>query len=59
MFAILLCGILGFLLGLAFVMKQRRIEPGKLLSATFLALLASGIGKLMKDAYKNKKRFHY
>ncbi len=59
MFTILLCGILGFLAGLAYMMKQRRIEPGKLLSATFLALLASGIGKIMKEACKSSKRFHY
>ncbi len=52
MFVILLFTILGFMAGLAYVMKKRKINPGILLSVTFLGLLSSGIWKIFKKYYQ-------
>ncbi len=51
MLPILLCTILGFLAGLAFVMKTRRIRPGKILAAAFVTLLASALFKGLRGYY--------
>jgi len=53
MLPILLCTILGFLAGLIYVMKIRRIRPGKILAATFVALLAGAIFKGFRDHYSH------
>ncbi|MEW6102128.1 MAG: hypothetical protein AB1481_07570 [Candidatus Omnitrophota bacterium] len=57
MLPILLFTILGFLIGLGMVMRKRKIEPGKVLSAAFLGLLSVGILKIFRDFYKDKKRY--
>ena len=60
MFLILAFTILGFLVGLAYIIKKRNISVGKVLAAAFVGLAAAGIFNTVKDAYKsqNKKR-HY
>lgn len=59
MFLILFFTVLGFLLGLGYVINKRKIRPGKILSATFLGLLTASIWKIFKDYYKAKKRFYF
>jgi hypothetical protein len=60
MFFIFLFSILGFLAGLAAVMAKRKIRPGAVLSATFLALFAASAHKVIKDYSKKKnKRNNY
>jgi 4-amino-4-deoxy-L-arabinose transferase-like glycosyltransferase len=59
MFLILLFTILGFLVGLSFVMVKRKIRPGSILTATFLGLLAAGAWKVFKDYSKTKGRRKY
>jgi len=52
---ILACTIVGFLIGLTYVMIKRKIRPGKVLAATFLGLLAAGIWK----AFKRRGRWDF
>jgi len=54
MFTILFFTIMGFLVGLAYVMKKRKIRPGSMLTATFLALLSAGIWKAFKAYSKTR-----
>ena len=56
---ILFFTMIGFLAGLAYIMIKRKIQPGKLLTTTFLGLLSVGIWKIFQDYYKNKSKFHY
>lgn len=60
MFLIFAFTILGFLVGLVYIIKKRNISVGKVLAAAFVGLAAAGILNNVKDAYKaqNKKR-HY
>jgi hypothetical protein len=59
-FLILVFTILGFLIGLAYIIKKRNISVSKVLAAAFVGLAAAGVFNAVKDAYKaqNKKR-HY
>ena len=57
MFLIVLFTIIGFLIGLAYVMIKRKIRPGNMLAATFLGLLAAAIWKMIKDYNQNKDRY--
>jgi len=59
MAAILIFTILGFLIGLSFVMVKRRIRPGPILAATFLGLFAAGLWKAVKEYSRNKGRRRY
>jgi len=58
MFAILFFTLVGFMVGLIYVMSKRKIKPGPILAATFLGLLSAGIWKAFKDynKYKDKRR---
>lgn len=58
MVTIIFFTIIGFLCGLGYVMNKRKIRPGKILTATFLGLLATGIWKIFKDYSGNKGRFY-
>ncbi len=55
MFIILLFTIIGFLIGLGVVLRKKRIQPGKLLTATFLGLLSLGVLKILKDYFKKRR----
>ena len=57
MFAILFFMVAGFLAGLVYVMIKRKIRPGAVLSATFLALMAAAAFKAVKKASKGSGRF--
>ena len=61
MFLILLFTILGFVIGLTYVMKTRNIRPSKILAAAFLAALSAAIYKIIKDFsnknYRKKRGF--
>lgn len=59
MILILICMIIGFLIGLAYVMIKRKVKPGKVLTATFLGLLSAGAWKVFKDYYQKKGRNRY
>ncbi|MBI3990577.1 MAG: hypothetical protein HY350_00350 [Candidatus Omnitrophica bacterium] len=59
MILILLCMIIGFLAGLAYVMIKRKIRPGRVLTAAFLGLLSAGIWKVFKGYYQKKGRKRY
>jgi hypothetical protein len=56
MFAILLFTILGFLIGLLYVINKRKIRVGKTLSAIFLGFLALGTTKILRDYYKKHSK---
>jgi hypothetical protein len=58
MFPIVFFTIAGFLVGLGYVMKRRRIRPGSVLAATFMGLLYVGISRILRDTYKKGKRFY-
>ncbi len=60
MFLILVFTILGFLLGLAYVIKKRNISVGKVLAAAFVGLAAWGVANAVRDAYKSEhKKRHF
>lgn len=59
MLLILLFTVLGFLVGLGYVMKKRKIKPGNVLAATFLGLLSIGIWKIFKDYFETKGKRRY
>jgi hypothetical protein len=50
---ILWFGIIGFFVGLIYVIKKRGIRLGNLLSATVLSLVAAIIYKIFKDNFRN------
>lgn len=54
---ILLLTVLGFLIGLSYVMIERKIRPGPILAATFLGLVASGAWNVFKKSQKNKRKW--
>lgn len=60
MFAILLFSIIGFLIGLGYVIIKRKVRPGNILTAVFLGLLSAGALKAIKDYFKTKgKDWHF
>jgi len=58
MFVISLFAVMGFLVGLTYVMIKRKIKPGRILAATFLGLLSVGAWKIFRDIYKHRKKFY-
>lgn len=58
MFIILLFMVVGFFVGLAYVIRQRKMSFGKLLAGTLLGLMSVGILKILKSNYKHRKRFY-
>lgn len=60
MFAILLFSIIGFLIGLGYVIIKRKVRPGNILTAVFLGLLSVSAWKAIKDYFKTKgKDWHF
>lgn len=57
MTVILFCTIVGFLVGLYFVIVQRKLNIGKILAAALLGFLSAEIIKEFKDYHKNKKYY--
>lgn len=57
MFVILLFTVIGFLAGLFYVMKKRKIHAGRMLSATLLGLSSLALWKIFKKYFRHKGRF--
>jgi len=55
MFIILLLTVIGFLIGLSYVMIRDKIKLNRILSAAFLGVLFLSIWKFLRD-YKKKNR---
>lgn len=48
--------IIGFLVGIGYVMIKRKIKPGPILSATFLGVLSAAIRKVIREYSKTKRK---
>jgi len=59
MFTILFFTILGFLVGLGYVMAKRKIKPGPILAAAFLGLISAVVLKSLKDYLEKKKNIYW
>ncbi|MCM8795823.1 MAG: hypothetical protein NC928_03975 [Candidatus Omnitrophica bacterium] len=54
MFLILFFTLLGFLVGLIYIMYKRRIRLGKFLTVTILGLILACIQRIFKDQFKDR-----
>jgi hypothetical protein len=55
MFLILICTTIGFAIGFAFVIHQRKLRPGKLLSVALIALISAGVVKVLIDHVRKNR----
>ena len=55
MLLILICTTIGFAIGFAFVIHQRKLRPGKLLSVALIALISAGVVKVLMDHLRKNR----